>query len=146
MQIGIPDDEPIPGIPETLPGWEVPIASNYCAPGAAIEYEYDFGDSWIHRVTLERESTADPDLTYPRCLAGARACPPEDCGGPPGYEELLRVLRNPTLDEYQDMLDWLGRPFDSEAFDPTTVRFDDPRKRRRAVIGRQGRQGKSQGR
>ena len=53
-----------------------------------------------------------------QCLEGARACPPEDCGAPPGYDDLLRILRNPRHKEHKFMKEWLGRPFDPDAFDP----------------------------
>ena len=53
----------------------------------------------------------------PRCLDGARACQPEDCGGPPGYEDLLEVLADPEHPDNDDLRDWLGSEFDPEAFD-----------------------------
>ncbi len=85
-------------------------------------YEYDFGDSWEHRVVVEKilapeESPAD----LPVCLAGARACPPEDCGGMPGYESFLEALRDPAHEEHAAMLAWVGGSFDPEAFDLKSV-------------------------
>jgi hypothetical protein len=56
-------------------------------------------------------------VKYPRCTAGARACPPDDSGGFPGYENLLHILGNPKHQEHADMLEWVGGPFDPEAFD-----------------------------
>ncbi len=54
-----------------------------------IEYEYDFGDSWIHTITLEKIVDRDKNITYPVCIKGKRACPPEDCGGIPGFYSIL---------------------------------------------------------
>lgn len=73
-----------------------------------LSYEYDFGDSWNHRVTLEKTlpliGDQDADIL---CLAGESACPPEDCGGIPGYENLLEVLQDPAHPDYPELLAWL---------------------------------------
>ncbi|WP_224250017.1 plasmid pRiA4b ORF-3 family protein [Hyalangium gracile] len=53
-------------------------------PGQSFTYEYDFGDGWLHTSLVEKEMEPDPRFFYPLCIGGARACPPEDCGGPPG--------------------------------------------------------------
>ena len=80
-------------------------------------YEYDFGDSWEHLVVVEKVLTPEESPAHlPVCLAGARACPPEDCGGVPGYERFLEALRDPTHEEHQAMLTWVGGSFDPEAF------------------------------
>jgi len=89
--------------------------------GDTVVYEYDFGDGWRHSLKIEKRMPAEPGARYPRCLAGKRACPPEDCGGPPGYARLLEVLADPKHEEHEDMLDWLGGDFDAEAFDPGEV-------------------------
>lgn len=86
-------------------------------PKETFEYAYDFGDNWQHVITLEKILPAAQDTKYPLCLAGKRACPPEDCGGVWGYADLLRVLRNPAHPEYKDMKAWAGRKFDAEVFD-----------------------------
>ena len=79
-------------------------------------YEYDFGDSWRHEVLFEGFPPADPKAKYPLCLEGARACPPEDCGGPWGYVEYLDAISDPRHEQHQEMLQWSG-PFDPEEFD-----------------------------
>jgi hypothetical protein len=82
-----------------------------------IRYTYDFGDSWDHIIVFEKPVARDPKAKYPRCVAGARACPPDDCGGPPGYEQLLEVLADPKHRDHEDMIEWAGGPIDPEAFD-----------------------------
>ena len=79
-------------------------------------YEYDFGDSWEHELLLEKVLTADPATSYPVCLKGKGACPPEDCGGVWGYYDLLETIQNPDHPEHQDMLEWLGGDFDPDEF------------------------------
>jgi hypothetical protein len=87
-----------------------------------LGYEYDFGDSWNHQITVEKILTHDPAAaTVALCLDGARACPPEDCGGPWGYDNLTEILRNPKHEEHDSMKEWLGRPLDPEAFDVEKV-------------------------
>jgi hypothetical protein len=88
-------------------------------------YEYDFGDRWEHEVLLEKILSAVQSVQYPICLAGKRACPPEDCGGTPGYSNLLRIMKNPRDIEYRDMIEWLGEKFYPEKFNPKDVCFDN---------------------
>lgn len=85
--------------------------------GQVISYEYDFGDGWTHHVKVEKKLEFDRRLAYPLCVAGARACPPEDCGGPPGYESLVAKLRDPKDAEHDDLVTWVGGFFDPEGFD-----------------------------
>ena len=85
---------------------------------SAFVYEYDFGDSWEHRITVERILEPDPAaVRFAQCLDGERACPPEDCGGVWGYENLLKIIRKPKHKEYESMMEWLGGKFNPEAFD-----------------------------
>lgn len=85
--------------------------------GNTLIYEYDFGDGWEHTLKVEKIAPADPAAHYPRCTAGSRACPPEDCGGPPGYEHLLQALRDPKHEGHEEMREWTGGEFDPEEFD-----------------------------
>jgi hypothetical protein len=89
--------------------------------GDRLGYSYDFGDGWEHEILVEKATVAEPDLRYPVCSAGEGACPPEDCGGPWGYQELREVLADPSNDEHERMLGWLGLA-NAADFDPT--RFD----------------------
>jgi len=82
----------------------------------------------MHDVLLEEIVSTD-DLQRVVCVGGQRACPPEDCGGTWGYQTLLEALIDPTHDEHEDMLHWIGGTFDPEYFDPAKVKFDDPQER-----------------
>jgi hypothetical protein len=84
---------------------------------ASLVYEYDFGDSWEHKIVLEKILPADADAQQARCIKGARACPPEDCGGIWGYADLIGIIQNPDDPEREEMLEWLDEDFDPEEFD-----------------------------
>jgi hypothetical protein len=84
-----------------------------------FQYEYDFGDSWYHEVLFEGLVRADPKVKYPLCLEGARACPPEDCGGIWGYPDFVEAIHNPDNERHEELLEWVGGSFDPEDFDPT---------------------------
>jgi hypothetical protein len=84
---------------------------------AKFEYEYDFGDGWLHDIKIEKVSAPDPDIGYPVCIGGALACPPEDSGGIPGYYRMLEILSAKRHPEKKFMKEWLGRPFDPDYFD-----------------------------
>ena len=75
-------------------------------------------------------------VRYPRCVAGARACPPEDVGGTPGYEDFLTAVADAEHEQHEDMLRWVGGSFDPEAFSAERVCFDDPRMRWRLAFAR----------
>jgi hypothetical protein len=83
---------------------------------AWFDYEYDFGDSWVHKIVLEKILPPDPAVHYPQCIAGKRACPPEDVGGVWGYADFLAAIRDDAHPEHDDMLEWCGGAFDPEAF------------------------------
>ena len=87
--------------------------------GARLQYKYDFGDCWEHDIRVEKKLViATEPYGEARVLGGARACPPEDAGGPGGYEEMLRTLRDkPKSEAAREYLDWAGEDFDPEQFD-----------------------------
>lgn len=87
----------------------------FSTPGEWLRYEYDFGDCWVHLIEFEYWLPSDMSSDRPSCVAGMRACPPEDCGGTHGYEHLLKTLRDQD-DEYQSTIEWLGGSFDPEYF------------------------------
>ncbi len=84
---------------------------------ARFVYVYDFGDGWEHDVLVEKIVEPQPGQRYPACLAGQHACPPEDCGGYPGYIEFVAAISNPAHPEHAEMLEWVGGAFDPWAFD-----------------------------
>lgn len=83
-----------------------------------FRYEYDFGDGWMHDVLFERTVDAESGARFPVCVAGARACPPEDCGGSPGYAEFLEAIEDSDHPDHEDMIEWVGGRFDPEEFSP----------------------------
>ena len=86
--------------------------------GEELGYLYDFGDSWEHVIVLEKIIKDHPQYSgFPVCIDGARACPPDDCGGMGGYEDLCEIIKSPKNDGYDEMMDWLGRKFNPEKFD-----------------------------
>lgn len=85
--------------------------------GMEFFYEYDFGDCWVHNIKVERILSRKKGQHYPICFDGERSCPPEDCGGAPGYEHLREVLDNPEHEEYSELKEWVGDYFNPEEFD-----------------------------
>lgn len=106
------------------------LAQWFKAPKDTRWYEYDFGDSWMHEITLEKILPKEAKTKYPQLVDGACACPEEDTGGLGGYDHLCMVLANPKHKEHKDMLEWLGLEkgdeFDPAHFDPKKIRFRDP--------------------
>jgi hypothetical protein len=109
------DVEDFPGEPGDE---EATTVGDIAVRSAEFGYEYDFGDGWEHRVQVGERTVASDT---PHCLDGARACPPEDCGGPPGYQRLLQVLADPADPEHAELKEWLRGPVDPEAFDVAAV-------------------------
>ena len=115
------------------PEWEIPVKDERRVrieqvareEGEAFVYEYDMGDAWRHQVLVEEVWAGRDGATGPSCLAGERACPPEDCGGVYGYYATLKILADPSHDEYEDTMTWItsmtAGPFDPEAFDLEAV-------------------------
>ena len=131
VELGIPGDE---FEDEVEMSWAAPIR-DYLEPmmRPVATYLYDFGDHWMHEVVLEDLGEAAPG-SLPACLEGERRCPPEDVGGTTGYEDFLRIMRDPEDPEYEETRTWVGGDFDPEDFDPERVRFEDPVERWRAVF------------
>lgn len=132
VNIGIPDED---FEREILPGWIQKIAGYFSLENRAASYLYDFGDDWEHQIELQKIIPKERGISYPVCTNGKRACPPEDCGGIWGYEELLEIVKDPAHEEYEEMMEWLGGEFDPEYFEAKKVRFDDPDSRRQIAFG-----------
>lgn len=86
-----------------------------------INYSYDFGDSWEHSIMVEKLHPDDTTMFYPACIGGKLNCPPEDCGGIPGFYELQAILADKRHPDRREMVAWLGGPYDSQAFDQEKV-------------------------
>lgn len=134
LRIGLPFEEFLDEEP-TLQGWLLPLLAFLGPEQPRCVYEYDFGDGWKHEIELEALDVAEPGRAYPRLLDGERACPPEDVGGPYMYGEFLKALRDPSHEEHELNVTWIGGSFDPEAFDPDAPRFQDPGERWVAVFG-----------
>lgn len=114
----LPDGESGFGRRRTLDERKVRLNKVIPKVGSKMRFDYDFGDGWSHDITVEAVESAQPNVEYPRCVTGRRACPPDDCGGPSGYGELLDILATPTHPERVERVEWLGGLYDPEAFDP----------------------------
>lgn len=127
---------PVPEMEEMIDERKTKIYEWFKEVKDTLWYEYDFGDSWMHDIKLEKIIPREKNIIYPVLLDGKRACPPEDCGGIGGYQNLLEILSDAKNPEHKGILDWLGienaAEFDSEVFNPATVVFQDSKKRLRA--------------
>ena len=138
IEIGISQNDWMDA-PTILLDWEVLIQQYFTEIGQKAAYHYDFGDDWHHEILFEGILLKEKKVKYPLCLAGERACPPEDCGGIYGYLDFLEILNDPKHQDYEDIIEWLNRtanyPYDPEAFDPKKVHFNNPKKRLKMVMG-----------
>ena len=116
LDYGEPDPEIDYGNP-TKSDRTVRLSEVVSGPKTKFAYEYDFGDGWWHEVIIEKILPPQEKVRYPICLAGKRACPPEDCGGPPGYAEFLEAIRDSNHERHEELLEWIGGSFDPDAFD-----------------------------
>jgi hypothetical protein len=86
-----------------------------------IRYVYDMGDDWQHRIIVEKLKAADLGASYPQFLGGERRCPPEDCGGIPGYYEFLNKIASKQSKKRKTALDWYGGPYDPDEIDEPRI-------------------------
>jgi hypothetical protein len=120
-RIGRPNPEDIlMGMPPVENERAVRLCSVLDRVGSKAIYTYDFGDSWEHSIALEKRLPVDPNTAYPVCTDGQLACPPEDCGGIPGYYDLVEALSDPSHERHDEMLDWIGE-FDPQGFSVESV-------------------------
>jgi hypothetical protein len=95
----------------------IPLGRVVRAAGKRFTYVYDFGDDWQHELLVEKALPVDDTTRYPVCLAGKRACPPENSGSLWGYYDKLEVMKHPEHPEYEHIREWLGGNWDPELFD-----------------------------
>ncbi len=121
-----------------LAGWQHKINRYITSVTGSIIYTYDFGDNWRHAIELEEILPYEKGSNLPRCLDGERNGPPEDCGGPHGYNNLLEILFDPSDAEYEDTRIWVdsikGCHFEPEQFDAAKVKFAKPGWRLRRLL------------
>ena len=86
-----------------------------------IGYIYDFGDNWEHAIVVEKIASSDKKIITPRCLAGARNCPPEDCGSIPGYEDIVEAMKKPKSRKAREYIEWLGDIYNPAKFDISEI-------------------------
>ena len=116
---GRPDQEEEPR--RTKDGRKYRLSEVVPGEHSQFRYNYDFGDCWQHTLVIEKTLPPQESARYPVCLEGARACPPEDVGGTPGYENFLEAMRDPKHPEHKEFSEWIGGNFDPEAFDVEPV-------------------------
>jgi len=140
FSIGIPGDL----AEDTIAGWEIPIYNYFVHVGEKVEYHYDFGDDWYHQITFEGIKKKRKNGKYPKCIEGARACPPEDCGGVTGYYNLLKKLRVGRGKTFSETVVWLRHhvvnyyPYKPNEFDSHKVKFMNPDLRWIMKFGKKG--------
>jgi hypothetical protein len=132
--IGIPDFEGIDDSQEIFPGWEIPVIDYFNDLGIEAKYFYDYGDSWVHNIKLEGYIYRERNIKYPICTGGERACPPEDCGGVYGYDNVVKTLSDLKNPDYAEMKAWAGKKWNPEKFDKNDFKFEDPYKRWRGAF------------
>jgi Plasmid pRiA4b ORF-3-like protein len=133
QRLGIPGEE-FPDQRPVLPDWKVRVSDYVTEEAPLVLYVYDFGDDWRHALAYEGTWPAQPGRTYPVCLAGARACPPEDVGGVNGFAEFLEAIADRKHPEHTEDLRWAGGSYDPAVFAPEKVKFDDPQERLRRAF------------
>ncbi|HUJ42663.1 MAG TPA: plasmid pRiA4b ORF-3 family protein [Opitutaceae bacterium] len=100
---------------------DVTLADVRLAEQGRGAYDYLFADGWHVDIRLEKTAAAEKGATYPRCVAGERAGPPEDCGGIEAYKDLLYCLKHPETDLGREWREWLGPAYDPEKCDLTAI-------------------------
>jgi hypothetical protein len=125
-------------VPRTIDDRNVRMDKVLLRLGSNFVYTYDMGDSWEHAIVLEKRLPVDPNLKYPACLGGERACPPEDCGGIYMFRQLLEAYHDPQHERHEEMLEWVGEDWDPDAFslDRVNQRLRGRRHRDAAIVKR----------
>jgi hypothetical protein len=111
--------DPLDKMPGVVSGASVKLTT--VLRTATLQYIYDFGDYWEHRIQVEKTHSPDSVLRLPLCVGGACATPPDDCGGVPGYAHFVRVMADPNDPEHDDLAEWIGQG----NWDPKAIDFDE---------------------
>jgi hypothetical protein len=109
---------------DVIDSTKIKLSKVFTLGGQCFYYVYDFGDDWVHKIKLQEMDTGQAKRAD--CIAGKGACPPEDCGGPGGYEEFKKIMADPGHADYEDMRVWAGlregQQWDAAAFDIEAAR------------------------
>jgi hypothetical protein len=106
---------------ELLDSKEIKIMSIIFEPGESFIYHYDFGDGWKHIVTIEKFVMLEDAEQLPFCIAGELKCPPEDCGGIPGFYNFLSIVSDKSHPEYKETKYWVGGKYNRNEFNQDKV-------------------------
>lgn len=87
-----------------------------------LTYLYDFGDGWKHTIRIERITAPEPGAAYPRLIEATGRCPPEDIGGPPGYEEYQEAIKDPSHERHAEFAEYYDADFDPNVVDADVIR------------------------
>lgn len=112
---------PHPDMDDTLDEETARLAKLIPGETFKFRYEYDFGDSWMHTIAVEKVLDPEPGKAYPICLKGKGNCPPEDCGGIWGFADFLDAMADPKHPEHETLKEWSGGEYDPDAFDLAEV-------------------------
>ena len=121
QRYGLPMDEDW-GTEPRIDAKKVRLRDVLTARKTVIDYLYDFGDSWEHRLTVTDLRSGEPGISYPRYIAGEKNAPPEDCGGIPGFYEMLDALANPKHPNHAEAVKWLDE-YDPNIIDELPIKF-----------------------
>src|SRR5439155_25030517 len=110
-----------PGLEQEVDDEEGVMLREALGARRTFQYVYDYGDNWVHKVKVEGIVMPAEPIANALCIGGENACPPEDVGGAPGYEEFLEALADPNHSEHERFNTWIGRPFDPSSFDVDEV-------------------------
>ena len=110
---------------DALPANKATLQEALAAAGKTpLRYTYDFGDDWRHRLTAELTDGPLPGQLYPRLVEAEGRCPPEDVGGPPGYEHFLEAIADPGHPDHEELTEWHDGPFDPSVPDTDTYQLE----------------------
>ncbi|MFH1004554.1 MAG: plasmid pRiA4b ORF-3 family protein [Bacteroidota bacterium] len=121
------DDDALDYKPDLISDRKITLQEVISDEKEKFTYNYDFGNDWEHIIVVEKILPKEDKKFYPVCLNGSRACPPEDCGGPWGYDELLKILADKKHPQHKEQQQWLEdvmgyeEGYDAEFFDVAEI-------------------------